>query len=126
MNSFDSEPAVLSESSENEADEWNSDDSGGDSSDVSDWTAEAGIKFINESQRKRRRRKLSNHDNGDSSEEEYGEEDDEVGGGGEGPGPSKRAECRKERNTLEVTRGPLPARKSESKPKKKCMVSARL
>ena len=116
---------MLSESSESEAEEWNSDDCG-DSSDVSDWTAEAGIKFINENQRKRRRRKLSSRGNEVSSEDEYGEEEEEEevdGAEREGPGPSKKAEQRKERTAQEMMREPLPAIKRESKPKKKRMVS---
>lgn len=111
---------MLSESSESEAEEWNSDDIG-DSSDVSDWTAEAGIKFINENQRKRRRRKLSSREVEASSEDEYGEEEEEEEVEG---AASKRAEQRKERTTEEMMRETLPAIKKESKPgKKKRMVS---
>ena len=123
VDSIDSEAVMLSESSESEAEEWNSDDSG-DSSDVSDWTAEAGIKFINENQRKRRRRKLSSRENEASSEDEYAEEEEEVEGAeGAEPGPSKRAEQRKERTAKEMMGEPLATVKKESKPKKKRMVS---
>lgn len=118
VDSIDSEPVMISESSESEADEWKSDGDSDDSSDVSDWTAEAGIKIINESRRKRRRRKISNHEDEISSEEEYGDEEEEEEGE---PGPSKRAEQRKERSTEGL--GLLtPSVKRESKPKKKRLV----
>ena len=107
---------MLSESSESEADEWNSEGDSDDSSEVSDWTAEAGIKFINENKRKRSRRKLSNRDEDLSSEDEYGEEEEEDGQ----PGPSKRAEQRKERSTEGLIAAPV---KRENKPKKKRLVS---
>ena len=107
---------MLSESSESEADEWNSEGDSDDSSEVSDWTAEAGIKFINENKRKRSRRKLSNRDEDLSSEDEYGEEEEEEGQ----PGPSKRAEQRKERSTEGLIAPPV---KRENKPKKKRLVS---
>ena len=121
VDSIDSEPPMVSESSESEADEWNSEgDSREDSSDVSDWTAEAGIKFINESRRKRSRRKLSNREEEPSSEEEYGEEEEEEEERDDQPGPSKRAEQRKERTTEGLLEAGV---KRESKPKKRRLVS---
>lgn len=120
VDSIDSEPVMISESSESEADEWKSDSDSDESSDVSDWTAEAGIKFINKSQRKRRRRKSSNHEDELSSEDEYGEEEGEDGD----LGPSKRAEQRKERSS-EGLLGPAVV-KRETKPKKKRLVSLSL
>ena len=120
VDSIDSEPPMVSESSESEADEWISDvDSGEESSDVSDWTAEAGIKFINERRRKRSRRKMSNRDEEELSSEEDEEEGEEEEGDGE-PGPSKRAEQRKEKKTQGLLDAGI---KRESKPKKRRLVS---
>ena len=114
VDSIDSEPPMVSESSESEADEWISDvDSGDESSDVSDWTAEAGIKFINERRRKRSRRKVSNRDEEDLSSEEEEEGDGE-------PGLSKRPEQRKEKTTQGLLGAGI---KRESKPKKRRLVS---